>query len=383
MNKVPWRFLSITFFWFILSPAPSLAQQQADEKHVETVLESFKVHRHGDVLIVPVTFKGKEYQFLVDTGASMTIFDTSLPLGPVKQRAEVESAVGPTTISIFAGQQFSVGKLTIDAGDFTPGVDFTKLRAVSGYPIYGMLGMDFLSKYAVQIDFDEGELRLVKIVGSKTGTPFQLRLNEGKIPTVEVMIQGIPKKVAFDIDTGSVYCDLEPRLLSQLAKKGECQVVGQRFSETLKGTSTSRIARGKKMSLGEFAIPGPVFSEASRNRIGLTFLSRFKVTFDFPGGALYLRKGSRFEEPDVWDLSGLHVLRKQGQIEVDSVDKGSAAAKSEIQAGDKIVRIGDAKADQASLIQFRRLCGKRNSTLNLTIERQQKTIDVKVELKYP
>ena len=78
-------------------------------------------------------------------------------------------------------------------------------------------------------------------------------------------------------------------------------------------------------------------NRTSYSMIGLGMLSRHVVTLDFPGRRMHLRRGLRFGVPDQQDLSGLHLLFRDGQIVVDSVDAGSQAERQGLRAGDQIL----------------------------------------------
>ena len=163
--------------------------------------------------------------------------------------------------------------------------------------------------------------------------------------------------------------------------KEHCGWGGQAPAETRAGTIAVRYLQGKKISLGKFAVANPVFCEGLNNILGLDFLSRFKVTLDFPNKAMYLEKGKRYAEPNLRDLSGLHILRKQGRTVVDSVVKASVAESAGIKAGDKIVKMGEKKAEEVSLFELRRAFSQPGTTLNLTIQREERTLAVNLALK--
>jgi len=62
----------------------------------DNIPSEFKVAKQGDIMLLPVKFTGKEYLFLLDTGASMTVFDISLKpeLGDVKGIGRIQTAGG-------------------------------------------------------------------------------------------------------------------------------------------------------------------------------------------------------------------------------------------------------------------------------------------------
>jgi PDZ domain/Aspartyl protease len=360
------------------------ANGQDTGKDAPAVLARFKVARGGDILLLPVAFNGKTYQFVLDTGANAIVFDNSLPLGEAKRKGTGESAGGDLDLHFFKAPDAGLGPWKIDAPDDVVGYDFKKMREVFGLEIYGVLGMDFLCKHIVQMDCDEGEVRFLRRVAGDAGKPIRLEINDG-IVFADLEVQG-HGKTRFMLDTGMVGPDsgcLDASLLADLTKKEVFCTVGESLSETAAGTKASKLARGKQISVGDFTIDGPVFSEGSRNVLGFGALSRFVVTFDFPNGVMYLKKGKRFAEPDMWNISGLHVLRRQGQTVVHSVDKGSPAATRGIQANDKIAKVDGRPAQDVSMYELFRLCCASETTLDLVIERNGRAYSAKVDLKKP
>lgn len=111
------------------------------------------------------------------------------------------------------------------------------------------------------------------------------------------------------------------------------------------------------------------------NMIGLGFLSRFLVTVDFPKGVMYLKKGRRFNEPDYWDRTGLHLIRTGGKTVIHSVDKESPAATSGLRPGDAVDRIAGTAADKNSLFQLRRILSTADKQVRVTVQRGDQRIE--------
>ena len=135
----------------------------------QNVVERFKVAKEGDCLLLPVKLKGKSYLFLLDTGASLNVFDSSIPLGKPNGVHRVQTPSGPVRLPHYAAPEASVGGLSLRTDDPVFAVDYSKFRQVSGQEIYGMVGMPFLRQHVVQVDFDKGELLILKAAGSDCG----------------------------------------------------------------------------------------------------------------------------------------------------------------------------------------------------------------------
>jgi hypothetical protein len=86
----------------------------APERSVE-VLERFAVRGDGDFLIAPVTIKGKVYRFILDTGCSSMICDSSLRplLGARIDRIAIKGTQSTAEVERYAAPEAFVGKLPV------------------------------------------------------------------------------------------------------------------------------------------------------------------------------------------------------------------------------------------------------------------------------
>jgi hypothetical protein len=140
------------------------------------------------------------------------------------------------------------------------------------------------------------------------------------------------------------------------------------------GKSVQGNARIESVFLAEFNHRELIFAKQKENLLGLTFLSRYIVTFDFPSGRLYLKKGKRFDDCDVQDKSGVHVVRGAERPIVESVDSGSPAALAGVHAGDEIIRLSDRDTERLSLFSLRKLLCRPGKEARLTIRRSGQEI---------
>ena len=74
-------------FLFFAGGCADEPESTSDAPANQKVFAEFKIAKGGDPILLPVTFKEKEYLFLLDTGSSHTAFDTSFKheLGEVKK----------------------------------------------------------------------------------------------------------------------------------------------------------------------------------------------------------------------------------------------------------------------------------------------------------
>ena len=72
---------------FLHLPCARLWAQETEDVGIPAhVLASFRIHGDGDAIVLPVSFNGSVYHFVLDTGATGNVFDKSFKslLGPVR-----------------------------------------------------------------------------------------------------------------------------------------------------------------------------------------------------------------------------------------------------------------------------------------------------------
>ena len=154
MRHIPVLLLTAIIVAF---PGISCGDDPASKIPSDLVVERFSISRNGGPLLVPVTVAQKEYLFVVDTGATLTCFDTSMPLGRPVMTKILEGAQGRAKIKLYQPPE---GKSSMDftrSSEHSRRGDFKSMRQMSGHDFYGILGMDFLSRYVVQIDIEKKE----------------------------------------------------------------------------------------------------------------------------------------------------------------------------------------------------------------------------------
>jgi membrane-associated protease RseP (regulator of RpoE activity) len=131
------------------------------------------------------------------------------------------------------------------------------------------------------------------------------------------------------------------------------------------GPSKVLLARASKLTLGALTIDSPVTEFAidtggaaaaarTAGNIGGDLLKRFTVTLDYAHQTMWLQPNALSSQPEVFDRSGLWIMRaKGGGIQVADVAPDSAAAKAGLVIGDEIVSVNDKLAKEVPLYALR------------------------------
>ncbi len=352
------RFISILIVVSLLAFASSgRCEGPTSEIPSDLILERFTVPKNGDFRLVPVRFTGKDYLFVVDTGSTRSFFDASLPLGQPVDELTAEGTEGQVEGKWYRPPDAKVGRIALGLVDSVPGIDLKSIRQVSGHPIQGMLGMDFLGRYVVHIDIERGEVLLLRSAPMSAGVELPLSWEPDDHPYVSA--EFVPgERIRFAIDTGA--CGPGSGTLglletTSLERKGDFRVIGKSLAESISGSSSHLLFQGSTLNIGGFDVHSPIFSESHGkrpNRLGLTFCSRFAVTFDFPKRKVYLRKSAYFGRPDRWNATGLHLLMQENSVKVAAVDPDSPAARAGFKKGDILVELNGLQADKTALFDL-------------------------------
>jgi hypothetical protein len=249
------------------------------------------------VVCVPVTVEGRDYSFVIDTGSSVTVYDSCF-LPYLGKPVDVDCAnmgAGSASLPMYRAPKARVGRLSLKTAEPVGCTDLSvvreAVRQVSGQEIYGILGMDFLRDYVMRIDFAQKSLRFL--------SPNEGREDWGQRFAIDYRAEGVPTvlarlskdiEVPFLIDTGDASTgDLEAELFERLRAEGAVEITGHARCATGSGYRQTPEGRLDKLSMGPYLHEGLRLYKSHWNGLGLGYLARYTVTFDFPNAAVYLK----------------------------------------------------------------------------------------------
>ncbi len=262
---------------FCRAPAAQSAGP-AQEIPANLVLERFAVAKNGELLLVPVTVAAKDYLFVVDTGATWTVFDTSIPLGQAVEVATMQAAEGKVEVKVYQPPEARVGRTSLGPLETVGGTDLDSIRKVSGHPVHGFLGMDFLGRYVVHIDIEKGEVLLLKSAPKSAGVELPMSWDPSGRPLIAAELAP-GERIRFMVDTGSQGSNsgsLGILEIQSLVRKGQFREIGKVLQESISGTSSHALFQGADLSIGGLAVRSPIFRESHGsmpNVLGLGFWS--------------------------------------------------------------------------------------------------------------
>jgi clan AA aspartic protease (TIGR02281 family) len=124
---------------------------------------SIPMERHGEVVIIQATLNNKRSaKFVVDTGASYTLIsnavarDLAIDVGPTPKTLQFQTANGLIEAPVTRLESIAVGGMEIR------NLPTAVHDAVPDPQVAGLLGLNFLSNFRMDIDTQKGMLHLEK-----------------------------------------------------------------------------------------------------------------------------------------------------------------------------------------------------------------------------
>ena len=358
-----------------------VAMSWPSEPPSAAIRESAKFDPDDRLVLIPGRVGTKDCKFMIDTGSTVSIFDVSLrpSLGPRVGSSYVTiPSGGGVELESFSPPDAWIGSLPLTTGPVLCS-DLTPFYEASGCRLHGIVGMDFLKRWIVAIDFDEGRVDVLHPGTERDPkwgecVPF-IYDNDGSMRVLVAAGKNI--RTGFVVDTGQSGTGvLDDAILDRLVGSHEARLTGDESCMTLTGACYPRAARLSYLCLGSFRHENLQFMGGRQNFLGLGYLSRYRVTIDFVNERLYLAKGKHFADRERGHRCGLSSRFRSGQIEVESVDEKSPAHAAGFRAKDVIVKLHGKAVSELKPSEAHRLLTAEGEPVLVTIERGDRRIEL-------
>jgi hypothetical protein len=372
--------LPVVYLLFLCSCAnvPQLAAGESTNRiGIPPEVSITKGVGHGDMICLNVLLNEREeFLFLLETGWAFTAVDQSLapklgsPIGTVIVEDGFVGKEMPKTR--YEAPPLFLGKTRLQTGGWVMTHDLSIFREALGRPIMGILGIDCLKHYCIQLDFNSGKLRFFdpdQPGDEGLGKAFLLTATDDGRYTVRENLLGVEGVNSF-IDTGfNSTGTLAPQLFARGALDPKFAVAGTQMA-SLSGVGEYREGRFPKCEFGGETYTNLVLSEGRTTVIGLRFLARHLVTFNFPKSKIYLKRRAGEFPSDEARMSGLSIRRKDDAILVYSVDRGGPADREGVRENDVVLKINDLPANALEFWELRNMLRAGDGKeVRLTVER--------------
>jgi len=344
--------------------------------------------------------------FILDTGAAGISCIDEIEAGKLKLEFGVKSSTsgaGEETVD-----SYRLGKVLLSL----PGIDFVnpdlstlplkKLGPFWGKDIQGVIGGNILEQVVTEIDYANQAVHFYDpkdfhYNGPGERIPIAIYFKSPYVKA-KISVAGIAEPIEglFLVDTGlrGMVINGPFHRRRGLVEKSP-RTVKNTLGFGIGGESRGMVGRVKSLSIGGITFNNPVvgFSLdrqgvlASGNfagAIGVTFLHRFRIIFNYAEKEMILEKNKFFAEPFEYDMSGIYFIAEGenfDRIVVYNVLENSPAADAKLQKGDIIVSIDGRKAGSFTMEEIRRLFKSEGQKVRLTMERNGKTFAVTLILR--
>jgi hypothetical protein len=288
--------------------------------------------RSGPLILTVRLRDGEQLPLVVDTGTSGTVLDKSLEpqLGKLLGQVTIQSWGKHEKKNLYAAPKLYLDSVPLMTGSNILTSDFKPLSHDAGRTVMGILGLDVLEHYCVQLDFTAGQIRFLDDEHAdkeKWGQAFPMVALNSKDPRPAVAENLLGAQGPHSLIDSGYLADgwLMPRFYRQWTNQAvppptrEARSPNGRF-----GGETYR-----DVSLDE--------NNVESDGIGLRFLARHLVTLDFPNRMMYLKRTSDWPlanreleaavKPTAHSASDfLKRLKEKGQLPGWSKDDGGGTA---------------------------------------------------------
>ena len=315
-----------------------------------------------NLIFLPITIEGNDMYMILDTGAGFSVLDESVAKQLnllIENERLMERPGGQVRLGFIKNVSFTLGKHADQMPIVTANLKEGGFNTYIGRSCAGILGFDFIQKYAFEIDYSNSKIKLFSPEGfnTKDGTKESLSILEG-MPVIKGAIKHNEKSITGNwlIDTGSL---MSLGLNENFYKKHLADSISpiKSLAVGFGGNTPGKMYRLDSFKISDFTfntiISGHaedgINDESFDGVIGGELLSRFKVIINYKNNELRLKPNKNYDKPIRWDLSGMLLVHNEKGVEVLFVYKDSPAFKKGIKPGDIIQRIDGMNAADIGL----------------------------------
>jgi hypothetical protein len=301
---------------------------------------------------------------------------------------EIEAATIPSANLTLAGVEALNQRIEVLVTDVQANND--------GIEIDGVLGLEFLKHFVVEIDYENKTIKLFsphkyRYSGGGETIPIRIHDESPEVRMKLVTASGQTIESYFEIDTGmSGTAYLKTTTVNRYDLTAGMRTIQAPSDIEANGEFNRRIGRARSLRLGRFIIDNPTISlaqnvEGEGGTVGEEILRRFKVTFDFSHQRMILEPNSHFKDPYEEDMSGISLTPEKSNgtklFRVRQVVPGSPASEAGLQADDLITAIGDQPAGNFTEGRIEHMFKQDGREFTLTIKRGEQAIQLRLKLR--
>lgn len=334
------------------------------------------------LIVVPGTVARSRVMCVLDTGASMTVIDSTFRT-KIKNPGgidEVKTPAGRIQVERFESVDFGCVSFRPHTGP-AMAADLSGFSEVAGIPVGAFLGMDYLQPLILQMRNGTPTFTDEKDSSVRPGEiAFDIR-TIGGLPHVDVGLPILGKR-AFLIDTGQAdCCGMTSEILQRLTKANEAVVLEEVPIIDGSGVKFRRIFAVREMTVFGVTMRNVPVAELDVNLIGMGLMRHLDFSADFVKCRVYAVPSESPVEDFNVDASGLRtVFQPEDRVTIRRVVANSVAEEHQIQAGDDLLQIDSRVAADLSFWEIRELLSQSGKTISIKSQRGDEVRDIQLPL---
>lgn len=337
--------------------------------------------------------KNDKRVFFFDTGAGVNVISLAYARAiglPVSDPIQGQGIGGNVSIYPVSYNSFELGDITF-ASQTVYAIDMDHIQERLGFELAGIIGMDFINRFVVKIDYDNKILTFFKPSSFKyTGAGTEVKMND---ITIEATLNG-KHKGKFHIDTGAGTLSLNRPFVESMGWFNRTEDMPMNYSIGADNTKIpSYAAIFDSFEIGGYTLTDvPLdFSQADSGvfkgdkmmgNIGNSILRNFVMYFDHNGGRLILEPGKNMNRFKTNKYGvGITWNKKENFYHVESITTLSPASRSDVQIGDVVTSVNGIEMKSDNVIRIYDLMYNESPDLVLSIKRngEMKEVVIKPE----
>ena len=353
----------ISFFLTLLTIQFKIgwAQEQFVEEPSRELTSFRFISLTGGVILLRATVDNHpdSLNFILDTGSGGISLDSStvdrLNIKVVPSERTIKGIAGIRKVPFLYGATLHLPGLDVTNLDFHVN-DYAVLTSSYGVNIDGIIGYNFLSRYIVNINYDQ-QLISVNSQGDYAYPKGGHVLNPlfTTLPIQTIRFRDSRKFVQrFYFDTGAgLNMLMSEEYVSDsmvLKKKRKKPVITQ--AEGMGGKLDMKLTTIKEVKVGPYRfyqVPTLIFNDENNitsypylgGLIGNDLLRRFNVTLNYGKNEIHIIPNTHFRDLFDYTYSGLSLFFVEGHVLVDEVVEGSPAHKAGFIVGDLVLSVNN------------------------------------------
>ena len=357
--------LSILIMALVCVSVPTLKASDLCSNDQSPASVQFQLYNGGIVIPVQINDYQKQLNFLLDTGAEISIIDKQLSqrLGlPAESEVTLLKPEAEALASLVHVRELRVGSLTLrDQSAISD--DKQGLSQALGVHLDGTLGLNVLEQIRFKIDYSNTTVTLcpsAKYSEDPKGSAVQLIRSGGLLLVPVTFNDSIQDHLC--LDTGSNFTNLSWNAWQRITENWHPREIVSGLRASGESEAQSYLTRLDSIQVGKMRVSRPAVVVTKPQTTGTlaqaTFsgllghneLKRFILTIDLPDNQLFLRPDPKYHpNPLRYTTVGIQAQKQGTTFLVASVWDNSPASKAGIRIGDEILKIDGKALDPVAL----------------------------------